>query len=152
MAEPLNRPLRARRNTAFAQAFPFTDAETDLPVDFTGAAVAMQVRLYGAQAGDALITLSEVATPTTEGLLVEDGLITVFIDETSLSLLPRGKAGADIVFQYDLKVQLAGALAEVWAEGAFTVTPGVTDRLRILTNDAGAMLTSDAGLILIAGH
>jgi len=150
MAAPLNLPLRARRNAPFSRVWSFTDDDGDA-VDLSAAVVTMQVRQYGAQPDTALISLIEVATANTEGLLVAGGNITAFIDETSLLLLPSGAAGKDVVFTYDLVVDLADRVAEVWAEGTFTVTPGVTDRLRILTNDAGDLLVSDAGKILIAG-
>jgi len=151
MAEPLRRDLIARRNTPFAEVWPFTDRDTAEPVDFTGATVSMQVRLYGAQAGDPLIDLAEVVAEQTEGLLTGTGEIAAWIGQTTLLALPRGADGAAVVFRYDLKVQLAGELAEVWTYGTLTVKPGVTDRLRILTNDAGVWLTNDAGTILIAG-
>lgn len=149
MAEALNRPIVARRNTPFARVFPFTDTETDEPVDFTGATVAMQVRQYGAQPGDALIDLAEVGAELTEGLLVEEGQITVFIDRGSLADLPGGKPGASVIFEYDLKVRLAGRVEEVWAEGSFTVKPGVTDRRFIRSTEASARRVTEDGRIRV---
>lgn len=147
MAEPARVDLRARRNTPFTAVWSFT--EDGEPFDFTGAVVTMQVRLRGAQPGDALIDLVEVATAETEGLLVAEGQITCWIDEAPLRLLPTGKAGADVAFTYDLLVTAPGRVEEAWAGGTFTVTPGVTDRLNFLIAGAGNYLTA-GGSYLIA--
>lgn len=148
MAIPVRLDLEARRNTPFSKEWPFTEETTGDPLDFTGATVAMQVRMYGAQAGAALIDLVEVGTAQTEGLTVDAGSILCWIDQTSLLFLPTGKPGADVVFQYDLVVQLPDEVAEVWAYGTFTVTPGVTDRLIILTNESNVPLTGDGAYLI----
>lgn len=152
MAEPLRRDLVARRNAPLAYEWSFTDDAGD-PVDFTGATVTMQVRQYGAQAGSALISLVEVAeaTPPTEGLQAADGTISVAIDESTLLFLPTGKEGAVVVFEYDLVVELSGAVPEVWAYGSLTVKPGVTDRINFLTVSADNYLVRDSGPYLTAG-
>ncbi|WP_420478223.1 hypothetical protein [Brevundimonas sp. FT23028] len=146
MAIPARLDLKARRNTPFSYEFTFSD-DGD-PQDFTGAVVAMQARLYGAQPGDPLIDLAEVFAPVTEGLIVEPGSVQVWIDEASLMTLPTGPAGSDVTLQYDLKVQLPGSVAEIWAAGTLTVSPGVTDRLTLLTNEGGAFLTNEDGAYL----
>ena len=135
------RRLRARRNAPFAEALTYTNPDGS-PFDFSGATAAMQVRQYGAQAGTPLIDLPETSLELTEGVLVGEGVLTVFIDEVSLKLLPVGAPGADVTFAYDLKVTLPGQPAEIWAQGPFTVTPGVTDRLGLrVTEDGGRRRT-----------
>lgn len=148
MAEPLNQPLVARRNATFAKVWAFTDANGD-PVDFTDATVSMQVRLYGAQPGLAKLDLEAVGEALTEGLLVEDGTITLFVERGTLADLPRGRPGAAVVFQYDLKVQLDGEIEAVWAEGLFTVKHGVTDRRFIRITEASARRVTEDGRVRI---
>ena len=152
MADALRLDLTARRNALLAYEWTFTDDAGD-PADFTGATVTMQVRQYGAQAGTALINLVEVAetTPATEGLQAVDGVVSVYIDEASLYHLPRGADGASIDFYYDLKVELSGVVAEVWAEGLITVKPGVTERTTYLVNASAEYLVNGAGAYLTTG-
>lgn len=146
MAIPARLDLLARRNIPFAREWTFTDEGE--PQDFTGATVTLQVRQYGAQPGLALIDLVEVGADRTEGLRVSDGLISAWIDRTTLRFLPSGRPGADVVFAYDLIVALPGSVPEVWAYGTLTVTPGVTDRLILLTNETGAYLVTEDGAYL----
>jgi hypothetical protein len=148
MAVPERRDLVARRNAPFAEEWTFTDEAGD-PVDFTGASVSMQVRLYGAQAGTALVDLSDGVAALTEGLIADEGVVTVFIDEATLKVLPQGRTGEDVVFEYDLRVDLADRVEEVWSYGSFTLKPGVTDRLFMLIAGAGNYLVA-AGKYLVA--
>lgn len=147
--ESERRDLVARRNAPFTEVWSYTAEDSEAPYDFSGATAVMQVRQYGAQAGDGLIELPETSLELTEGVLVGEGNLTVFIEEATLATLPMGAAGAAVSFVYDLKVTLSGSVAEVWSFGTLTVTPGVTDRLIIFTNETGAYLLDEAGLFLI---
>lgn len=143
MAIPARLDLLARRNTPFAREWAFS--EDGEPLDFDGATVRLQVRQYGAQPGTALIDLEEVGAPQVEGLQVSPGSIRCWIDQTSLYFLPAGRPGADVVFAYDLIVQLPGSVAEPWAYGTFTVTPGVTDRLGLRVTESGTRRQTESG-------
>lgn len=145
--ESERRDLIARRNAPFTDEWTYTAEDSDEPYDFSGATAALQVRQYGAQGGSALIDLPETSLELTEGVLVGEGVLTVFIDEATLQLLPQGKPGEPVIFTYDLKVTPFGSVEEVWSWGTFTVKPGVTDRLIILSTGA-AVLTTDDGAIL----
>lgn len=145
---PAQLAIKARRNTPFIREWTFTDADGE-PIDFTGAVVEMQVRLYGAQPGDSLIDLNEVTEDQAEGLMVEDGSIRCWIDQSTLMFLPSGKPGSDVVFVYDLTVKQPDIVEEIWQYGTFTVTPGVTDRMIFLTNETAAYLLTEDGAYLI---
>lgn len=148
MADPLRRDLVARRNTPFAFEWDaFVDASGS-PYDFALATVTMQVRQYGAQPGTALISLVEVGTDFTEGLIAEDGSIRAFIDIASLHFLPLGKPGEPVSFAYDVIVARAGIVPEIWVQGDFTVKPGVTDRLILLSTEADEYLLAEDGAYL----
>lgn len=149
MAQPLRRDLTARRNAPFAEVWTFTE-EDGTPVDFTGATVTMQVRLYGAQPGDALVDLAAVGTALTEGLVVSAGQVAVFIDSTTLAFLPGSSPGATDKFEYDLKVKRTGIVAELWRYGLFSLKPGVTDRTFILATEADDFLLAETGAYLLA--
>lgn len=151
MAEPLIRPLAVRRNASYARELPVIDPETGLNFELTGCTVAMQVRMYGAQGGDPLIDLPTVTTPQTEGLIVGEGTVQVWIDQATLFLLPQGKAGATMRFAWDFKVTEPGGVAEIWMQGDFLVFHGSTDRLVLLTDESGDYLTTPAGGYLTAG-
>lgn len=149
MAQPLLHDLVARRNAPFAREWSdFIDETTGAALDFSAATVAMEVRQRGAQAGDALISLSEVALDRVEGLIADEDSIRVYIDEATLAALPVGKAGASMVFVYDLVVQRSGEVPIVVAQGFFTVEPGVTDRLFFITAGGDRLVAS--GIFLIA--
>lgn len=141
-----NRTLRGRRNAPFSEVLTYTD-DVGEPFDFSGATATMQVRQYGAQAGAALIDLAETSLELTEGVLVGEGILSIYIDEVSLKLLPTAAPGADVTFVYDLKVTLSGSPAEIWAQGPFIVSPGVTDRLGIrVTTETDIRITVDGSV------
>jgi len=127
--------LEAWRNVPFAESFILTDGdpaavdEDGNPIDLTGYAGALQVRLYGLAAGDPLISLTTV-TSDVQGLrFIEPtaGRINILIDESTLAALPEsGKRGFPVVYAYDLVLTDADSLQEVYATGTFTVHPGVT--------------------------
>lgn len=131
MAEPVRRDIVARRDCPYFETWSFTDEAGD-PYDFTGATLTLEVRLYGAQAGDALVSLVETGSTQTQGLYVGSGEITPWIDEATLRLIPDGRVGQDVVFQYDLKVQPAGEVEQIWSYGEFRLKPWITDRLSFL--------------------
>lgn len=150
MAVTLQRNLTARRNAP--KAWEWTDIVDDdgAPVDFTAAEdVRMQVRLYGAQPGDALITLAPVVADLTEGLVLGVGSIAGYIEEASLAILPEKAPGDPVVFKFDVLVELTGVVPEVWIEGDLTVEYGVTSRLDIITTEGGEPLLTEDGYVLI---
>lgn len=151
MAEPTRLDLVARRNAPFRLDDPWTFYEDGSPIDFTGATVSMQVRLYGAAPGEPLIDLDAVGATLTEGLLLGAGTVSPFIDEATLALLPRGKDGDTVALSYDLVVDLADRSAEVWQYGLFNVKPGVTDRLGLRITDDSSYRVTDDGSIRVTG-
>lgn len=130
MTTAANQTLRARRNAPFEWRFQVMDGLT--PVDITGVLMAMQVRLYGAAAGVALISLDMVTVEGSKGIRIAnaaEGRVHIVIPEADISGLP-GVHQPDRLssqsYPYDLRVTPAGGIAEVWAQGLFTVEPGVT--------------------------
>lgn len=126
---PANVPLTLRRNVNYGESFEATD-DYGLPIDFTGFTGELEVRLYGKQPGDALLTIGTVATPI-EGLLFTATAIEVRIDSASIDGLPGGpddgqEPGDPSSFVYDLLLTPPGGSADVWFEGSVTVLPGVT--------------------------
>lgn len=150
MAVTLKRDLTARRNAPLAWEWAGIVDDDDAPVDFTTATdVRMQVRLHGAAAGAALITLLPVEDELTEGLILEVGSIRGFIDEASLAVLPAGVAGRAVRFRADVLVDLDGLGPVVWIEGFLTVRAGVTDRLGIRITEAGRIRITETGSIRV---
>ena len=150
MATPTTAHLVARRNAPLAFEWPaFTD-EAGAPVDFTGATLAMQVRQYGAQAGEPLVDLGAPSV-SDEGVSASGGVLSVYLDQAPLNVLPRKGNGQNDVFRYDLLVTLSGGVAEVWAQGDFTVKPGVTDRLGLRITDTGDYRVTDDGAYRVTG-
>lgn len=147
--QPVTEPITARRNVPFAAEWSFDDEA--VPVDFTGATVEMEVRLFGAQPGNALISLAEVGTEQTEGLFIGTGTIAPFIDALTLALLPAAPlAGGNAVFAYDLRVDLADRPSEIWRQGQFIVKPGVTDPFGVIRiTESGAIRTTESGAIRV---
>ena len=122
--------IRVWRNARYAEEFHF---EIDgAPYNLSGWTGAMQVRLYGAQPGDALISLASV-TSNIEGVRVVEptqGIVRVQINEATLTTLwttlgGPAEPGDAITLKYDLVMTQAGA-DEVWIEGDFIIEPGVT--------------------------
>jgi hypothetical protein len=124
-------PITAWRNARYIEEFPFT--VDGVAFDFTSWSGAMQVRLYGAAAGDPLITLTSQATDAEGVWIIEpsQGIVRVRIDEETLTALWTSlggptEAGDPIVLSYDLVLTPPGGGDEVWAYGTFTIQPGVT--------------------------
>ncbi|NWK98678.1 hypothetical protein DM806_24045 [Sphingobium lactosutens] len=125
-------PLQAARNMPLREEYGFL-GEDDAPFDLTDATLKMEIRLYGAQPGDALVTLNVVTTDA-QGIRILDvtgGLIRISIDQTTLAAMPGGPTGGALPnqpdpFFYDLIItRLAPAEALAMA-GPFTLFPGVT--------------------------
>ena len=148
MTEPARRDLVARRNCPFSEVWSLTDDAGD-PLDLTTATVSMEVRLYGAQPGSALITLAEQASEQTEGLYIDGGSVTPWIDEAVLRLMPEGGEGQSVAFVYDLKVQPSGEVAQLYRYGFVTLKPGVTDRLGLRITEAGDVRVTEDGAIRV---
>jgi len=132
MIFPATVPIRARRNGVYAEEYQFTDGAD--PVDLTGYTGIAQVRLYGAQPGDAIISLPGVDGPI-EGVWINDpaqGCVQIIITEATLTgayaALRAGiEPGASILLVWDLVLTPPGGAGdEVWMEGTFEVKAGVT--------------------------
>lgn len=127
-----NVPLDAVRTQPFVYPAGFLDAD-DSPLDLTNCTLKMEVRLYGGQPGDALVTLGEVGSDI-EGIRITDaagGLINVIIDQATLAAFPGGPTegsepnAADIFF-YDLLVIRPLPVEPLAMAGTFALFPGVT--------------------------
>ena len=104
-------------------------------LDFTGATMAMQVRLYRDAPGDPLINLTNAAS-NAEGLSVSvatvSGVTTstvqIRINETTGEslLLNAGKPGDDITLVYDLHITGGGLPKSRWLEGSLIIRAGAT--------------------------
>lgn len=132
MTIPATVPVRAWRNATWGEEWQFTDDAGD-PVSLVGYSARAQVRLYGAQAGDAVIDLLPV-TSAVQGVWISDplnGRVQIRADQDSLqsayeALMGDTEPGASIMLTWDLLMTLPGGDREVWAQGAFEINPGVT--------------------------
>lgn len=129
---PATVALTAWRNARFVAEWHFT--ESDQAFDFTSYSDArLEVRQYGAQAGDAAISLGKV-TSNIEGvrfLEPSQGVLRVQIDQATLEaayddLIGNNEAGSSLTLVYDLILTGPDNADEPWIEGAFTLKPGVT--------------------------
>lgn len=129
MITPGRLDLTVQRWTPFVYQIDFKG------LDFTGAAMAMQVRLYRDAPSAALISLANAAA-NAEGLSVSvataDGVTTstvqIRINETTAEglLLNAGKPGDDITLVYDLHITGGGFPKTRWIEGALIIRAGAT--------------------------
>lgn len=104
-------------------------------LDFTGATMAMQVRLYRDAPSAALVSLVNAAS-NAEGLsltvaTVDDApvsTIQIRINETTAEalLLNAGKPGDDIRLVYDLHITGGGFPKTRWIEGDLIIRAGAT--------------------------
>lgn len=125
-------PLAAWRNRAFVEDYGLL-GQDDGPFDLTGASLRMEVRLYGAQPGDALISLTEVGWDV-EGIRVIDavgGRIRIVISQNTLASLPGGptdgtEPNAPDPFVYDLVIARPIPADSLAMSGTFTLHPGVS--------------------------
>ena len=121
--------LTVQRWTSFVYQIDFEG------LDFTGATMAMQVRLYRDAPGDPLINLTNAAS-NAEGLSVSvatvSGVTTstvqIRINETTGEslLLNAGKPGDDITLVYDLHITGGGLPKSRWLEGSLIIRAGAT--------------------------
>lgn len=129
MITPGRLDLTVQRWTPFAYPIDFKG------IDFTGATMAMQARLYRDAPGSPLIALVNAAS-NAEGLSVSvataDGVPTstvqIRINETTAEalLLNAGKPGDDITLVYDLHITGGGFPKSRWIEGALIIRAGAT--------------------------
>lgn len=133
MIKPAQQSLTAYRNRVYAETITLTGEEgVD---DWTDYTARMEVRHYGAQPGDALVSLDTVETG--EGLVLTvgpDHIITIAprIERATLAALPIGTSaddvtgGDDAIFYHDLLLIAPDGDAEALRQGAFNLKPGVT--------------------------
>lgn len=129
MITPGRLDLTVQRWTPFAYPIDFEG------LDFTGATMAMQVRLYRDAPGSALISLINAAS-NAEGLSVSvasiEGVpvstVQIRINETTAEalLLNAGKPGDDIALVYDLHITGGGFPKTRWLEGSLIIRAGAT--------------------------
>lgn len=129
MITPGRLDLTVQRWTPFVYPIDFEG------LDFTGAAMAMQARLYRDAPGGPLISLANAA-PNAEGLSASvtttDGVVTstvqIRINETTAEalLLNAGKPGDDIRVVYDLHITGGGFPKTRWIEGDLIIRAGAT--------------------------
>jgi len=132
MITPGSLTLRAYRWQPYVETLDFVG------YDFTGATMAMQLRLYPDATGSSLLSLVNassalqglsVAVVTTGG--VPTSTVQIRIDETTLeALLPWPasglKPGEDLTLYHDLVITGGGLPKTRWLQGPFILTPGVT--------------------------
>lgn len=133
---PARLPLTTWRNGRFVEELPFTGpifGGVEAPVDFTGWQARMQIRLYGAAAGDPIITLLNVTSDVQGVWIIEpsQGIIRVRVDQETLAAAWAAVGGSvepgePIKLKYDLLLTPPTGGGEPWAEGDFIITPGVT--------------------------
>lgn len=120
--------ITLRRNAPFVEEWSFADAKGS-PIDLTGWSGELQLRLYGAAAGDALVALATVPADI-EGLrfLADDPtVVRVEIAEATIAPLPAGAEAGDVaVFVYDLVLIDPTGFRQPFREGSAIVLPGVS--------------------------
>lgn len=129
MITPGRLDLSVQRWTPFVYQIDFEG------LDFTGATMAMQVRLYRDAAGAPLISLGNAAS-NAEGLSLSVATVAgapvstvqIRINETTAEslLLNAGKPGEDVRLVYDLHITGGGFPKTRWIEGALTIRAGAT--------------------------
>lgn len=129
MITPGKLDLTVQRWTPFVYQIDFEG------LDFTGATMAMQVRLYRDAPGAPLISLANAAS-NAEGLSVAVTIVSgvttstvqIRINETTAEtlLLNAGKPGDDITLVYDLHITGGGLPKSRWLEGSLIIRAGAT--------------------------
>lgn len=139
--------LFARRNATLAHEFELTHPD-GAPVDLTDAELWLEVRLFGAAPGQALIRLETVDSAERQGLFATPGSIRMRVNEVNLLVLPRASApAAPARFAFDLVIRRPGEEAAVWRWGTLHLAPGVTRRLRLRRTHGGALRRTHGGAI-----
>ncbi len=129
MITPGRLDLTVQRWTPFVYQIDFQG------LDFTGAAMAMQVRLYRDAPGPPLLALANAAAnaeglsasvKTTDG--VPTSTVQIRINETTAEalLLNAGKPGDDIRVVHDLHITGGGFPKTRWIEGGLIIRAGAT--------------------------
>lgn len=131
MITPGKLDLVAQRWTPYVYVIDFPG------IDFTGATMAMDVRLYRDAPGAAQIALTNAAS-NAQGLSVSvatvSGVVTssvqIRINETALEdlLLSAAGPGKDVALVYDLHITGGGLPKTRWVEGSFTIRAGATQQ------------------------
>lgn len=129
MITPGKLDLTVQRWTPFVYQIDFEG------LDFAGATMAMQARLYRDAPGDPLINLTNAAS-NAEGLSVSvanvggvtTSTVQIRINETTAEslLLNAGKPGDDITLVYDLHITGGGLPKSRWLEGSLIIRAGAT--------------------------
>lgn len=129
MITPGRLDLTVQRWTPFVYQIDFEG------LDFTGATMAMQARLYRDAPGAPLISLGNAAS-NAEGLSVSVSVVEgvtistvqIRINETTAEtlLLNAGKPGDDVRLVYDLHITGGGLPKTRWIEGALIIRAGAT--------------------------
>lgn len=129
MITPGKLDLTVQRWTPFVYQIDFEG------LDFTGATMAMHVRLYRDAPGDPLIALANAAS-NAEGLSVlvtsvggvTTSTVQIRINETTAEdlLLNAGKPGDDIALVYDIHITGGGFIKTRWLEGSLIIRAGAT--------------------------
>lgn len=129
MITPGRLDLTVQRWTPFVYQIDFEG------LDFTGATMAMQSRLYRDAPGAPLISLGNAAS-NAEGLSVSVSVVEgvtistvqIRINETTAEalLLNAGRPGDDVRLVYDLHITGGGLPKTRWIEGALIIRAGAT--------------------------
>lgn len=123
---PVNLNLPLYRNADYLEEFFFQ--ESGVPLDFTGYSGRMEVRRYGAEPGNALIT-SANTTAFAAGVncSIGGGGVRVWIPWQAIRDLPDGPTrGEPAPFVYDLLLTSPAGIKEVFLTGEANAFPGVT--------------------------
>lgn len=129
---PVTQTFTASRNATWAPTLVYNYSGAELPL--TGATIAMQLRLYPGQLGDAVLSLGAIPfvdalASGTPGQEDEQRRLTLSpsVSPAALDPLPRsGEAGADTTFDFDIRIAYADGVYEILSRGQFILSPGVT--------------------------
>lgn len=131
---PVIQTLAASRNATWAPQLTYNYRGPALPL--TGATIAMQLRLYPGQAGDAKLRIDAIPfvdaiTSGTPGADDEVRSLTLSPSWTAdqLAALPglnTPEAGTAQRFAFDIRITYADEVTEILSQGDFIVAPGVT--------------------------
>ncbi|WBH17045.1 hypothetical protein [Sphingomonas radiodurans] len=131
---PVNQRFLASRNATWAPTLIYDYEGAALPL--TGAAIAMELRLYPGQAGAANLRLanipfSDALVSGAPGSADERRRLSLlpFATSAQLSVLPGLHApelGEPFPFAFDILITYADGLSEILSSGTFVLSPGVT--------------------------
>ena len=137
---PASQTLTASRNATWAPTLAYVYGGPQLPL--TGAHIAMQLRLYGGAAGDALLTLPDIsfADVLTAGVAGEtDEVRTLTLSPvvqpgdpvaptaaTWAAMPPGAEPGDSLLLAGDIRITYADGVSEILSTLTFILSPGVT--------------------------